>query len=231
MVILASNERSIRDCALAKICEYSAHCNGDSDNLNIVDDFNVWLVWKSIGLHVLAFCQVSWIGVHLLYPSDLTSRCDVISDIINIKSTIVGKFWKIFPYLMWKWTYLKYLEIFKMAAILRSGRIFKPKVVPEVESYSKIGHAIAYILSFCSTVQLKYHRSNGNFKIGPTVWPCDIVFWRLTYKNTGFCVMVDYICGPSLVMIGQKLWPASRKMWQFHLNMNIEGTLWCHTVT
>ena len=32
-------------------------------------------------------------------------------------------------------------------------------------------------------------------------------------------------------MIGQKLRPVSRKMWQFHLNINIEGTLWRHTVT
>ena len=34
-----------------------------------------------------------------------------------------------------------------------------------------------------------------------------------------------------LVMIGQKLRPVSQKMWQFHLNMNIEGTLWRHAVT
>ena len=32
-----------------------------------------------------------------------------------------------------------------MAAILMSGRNFKPEVVPEVESYTKIGHAIPYI--------------------------------------------------------------------------------------
>ena len=29
-------------------------------------------------------------------------------------------------------------------------------------------------------------------------------------------------------MIGQKLRPVSWKMWQFHLNMNIEDTLWRH---
>ena len=29
-------------------------------------------------------------------------------------------------------------------------------------------------------------------------------------------------------MIGQKLRPVSQKMWQFHLNMNIEGILWRH---
>ena len=44
-------------------------------------------------------------------------------------------------------------------------------------------------------------------------------------------ILVHYICGLSLVMIGQKLRPVSREMWQFHLNMNIEGTLWRHTVT
>ena len=50
-------------------------------------------------------------------------------------------------------------------------------------------------------------------------------------KAIGFCDVADYICGPSLVMIGQKLRPVSQKMWQFHLNMNIEGTLWRHAVT
>ena len=35
-----------------------------------------------------------------------------------------------------------------MAAILRPGRTFKPEVVPEVESYIEIGHAIVYVLTF-----------------------------------------------------------------------------------
>ena len=39
-----------------------------------------------------------------------------------------------------------------MAAILRSGRAFKPEVVLKVESYTKIGHAIAYMLSFWLTL-------------------------------------------------------------------------------
>ena len=43
----------------------------------------------------------------------------------------------VFQYLMSKLAYLKYFEISKMAAILRSGRTFKPEVVPEVESYIK----------------------------------------------------------------------------------------------
>ena len=32
-------------------------------------------------------------------------------------------------------------------------------------------------------------------------------------------------------MICEKLRPVSRKMWQFHLNSNIEGTFWHHAVT
>ena len=56
-----------------------------------------------------------------------------------------------FLYLMSKWTYVKYFENFKMAAILRFRRVFKLGVVPEIESYTKIGHVIPYILRFCST--------------------------------------------------------------------------------
>ena len=56
-----------------------------------------------------------------------------------------------FPYLMSKWTDLKYFEIFKMAAILRLRCVIKPEVVPEFELYTKIGYAIPYILRFCST--------------------------------------------------------------------------------
>ena len=56
-----------------------------------------------------------------------------------------------FSYLLSKWTYLKYFKIFKMAAILGFERVFKPEAVPEVESHSKICHAIPYIFKFCST--------------------------------------------------------------------------------
>ena len=65
-----TDERAIGDCVLAKISEYNTHCNGDCDNWNIVDYIDVWLVWKSIGLHVLAFWHVGWISIHLLYPPD-----------------------------------------------------------------------------------------------------------------------------------------------------------------
>ena len=38
-----------------------------------------------------------------------------------------------------------------MAAIWMFRCVFKPEVVTEVESNIKIGHAIPYMLSFCST--------------------------------------------------------------------------------
>ena len=56
-----------------------------------------------------------------------------------------------FPYLMWKWTYLKYFEVFKMAAILRLRCVIEPEDVSEFELYTKIGDAIPYILRFCLT--------------------------------------------------------------------------------
>ena len=56
-----------------------------------------------------------------------------------------------FPYLMSKLIYLKYFEIFKIAAILGFGRVCKPEAVPDVEFNNKIGHAVPYILRFCST--------------------------------------------------------------------------------
>ena len=37
-----------------------------------------------------------------------------------------------FPYVMSKWTYLKYFEIFKMATILRFRCVIEPEVVPEL---------------------------------------------------------------------------------------------------
>ena len=60
---------------------------------------------------------------------------------------------------MLKWTYLKYFEIFKMAAFLRSRRSFKPEVVPELWYYIEIGHADPYIFSFWSTLQLNNWRN------------------------------------------------------------------------
>ena len=81
-------------------------------------------------------------------------------------------------------------------------------------------------------------RSSLNINGVMAISKYDLLFYLVTSlwdlcptKVIGFCVMAEYICGPSLVMIAQKLRPVSQKMWQFHLNMNIEGTFWCHAVT
>ena len=54
-----------------------------------------------------------------------------------------------FPYLMSKWTYLKYFEIFKMAAMVQVR--YWTGIVSEFELYTKVDYAIPYILIFCST--------------------------------------------------------------------------------
>ena len=48
---------------------------------------------------------------------------------------------------------------------------------------------------------------------------------------TGRCAGPFFICGQRLVMVGQKLQSLSWKMWLFHLNMNIKGRIWWHSVT
>ena len=54
-----------------------------------------------------------------------------------------------FPDLMSKWTYLKYFEIFKMAAMVQVR--YWTGIVSEFELYTKVNYAILYILRFCST--------------------------------------------------------------------------------
>ena len=60
-----------------------------------------------------------------------------------------------------------------MAAILRPRRVFKPEVVPEIESYIKIGHAVPYMLSFV-------RRSNSNIKRVMAISKCDLLIDLVT---------------------------------------------------
>ena len=52
-----------------------------------------------------------------------------------------------------------------MADIMSSQQTFSPDVIPEVEYTRKIAINISDILSFWSTLQLKYWRTYINFKI------------------------------------------------------------------
>ena len=147
---------------------------------------DVWLVWKSITLHVLAydanalypslpirpvlwpgdvvigpltlkinkvlnsakmhlcmkFCEAmsqhSWENETISFKHEyrrptLTSRCDVISDVINIKSTFSGIISDHLSITAAKMNLSKLFQFFKMAAILRSRRIFQPDVSPDIE--------------------------------------------------------------------------------------------------
>ena len=64
------------------------------------------------------------------------------------KIFFLGQFVAVFSNLMSKLTYYENVETLKIAAILRFGRSFKPEVVPEIESYTKIAPLISYIMSF-----------------------------------------------------------------------------------
>ena len=78
-----------------------------------------------------------------------------------------------------------------MAAILRSQQTFVPDEIPEVEYTSKIAISIPDILSFWSTLPLKYWWVYTNFKIDLL---CDLVTssatsWIRIYVNV---VIISY---------------------------------------
>ena len=81
----------------------------------------------------------------------LTSRCDVISDVINIKSTFLGSISDGLSISNVKMNISKIFRNFQNGRQFEVRRTFKPEVAPEVESYTKIDHATPYILRFCST--------------------------------------------------------------------------------
>ena len=65
--------------------------------------------------------------------------------------------------------------------------------------------------------------------IRPVLWPGDLVIRPLTLK-------IDRVLYSAKMHLCMKFYEAMSKefmgkMWQFHLNMNIEGTLWRHAVT
>ena len=62
-----------------------------------------------------------------------------------------------------------------MAAILSSRQTFLLKVIPEVEYTRKVAMNIFDILSYWSTLKLKYWRRYINFKIWPILLPGDVI--------------------------------------------------------
>ena len=80
----------------------------------------------------------------------LRSLCDVIDDVITMKIFFLAYFGMIFSLLMSNWSCVLYLDIFKMAAILRLRNCFLPEVIPEFEYATNIAISICDILSFWS---------------------------------------------------------------------------------
>ena len=62
-----------------------------------------------------------------------------------------------------------------MAAFLSSRQTFLPEVIPEGEYTRKKAMSISDILSFWSTLLLKYWQRYINFKIWPILWLCDAI--------------------------------------------------------
>ena len=73
------------------------------------------------------------------------------------------------------WHQIESVFNFKMAAISSSRQTFSPEVIPEVEHTKRVAISISDILSFWSTLLLKYWWRNINFKIWPTLWSGDLI--------------------------------------------------------
>ena len=69
-----------------------------------------------------------------------------------------------------------------MVAILSPTNFFLPEIIPEFEYTRKIAMSISDILSFWSTLQLKYWRRYINFEICPIMWPGDVIMNMYSYN-------------------------------------------------
>ena len=79
------------------------------------------------------------------------SRCDVISHVINIKNIFWGLILNGLSISNVKMNLSRIFRNSQNILNIEVKRIFKSEGVPEVESYTKIGHTIPYILRFRST--------------------------------------------------------------------------------
>ena len=73
----------------------------------------------------------------------------------------------------------------KWPPFIARDELFLTEVIPEVEFTRKIAISISGILSFWSTLYLKYWQKYINFKIWPTSWSCDVIndvmsAWNMT---------------------------------------------------
>ena len=78
----------------------------------------------------------------------LSSRCDVISDVIIMKIFFTHNLHMVFSFLISNWSYIEYVKFLQSDKILRSVRTFSSKVSPEVCYINRIAKGTHYILSY-----------------------------------------------------------------------------------
>ena len=81
----------------------------------------------------------------------MTSRCDVICDVIIMKIIFVDDLHTIFLYLLSNWGYIENWEFFKLTKIWGAGELFNHQVSPEVCDINRIAKATPNILSYWSS--------------------------------------------------------------------------------
>ena len=110
---------------------------------------------------------------------------DIIDDVIITKITFFGIIWNDL------FIYEVKLKLCSIIRNLQNGCHFELvtnfllEVIPEVEYTRKIAISISDILSFWLTLWIKYWRRCVNFKIWPSLWPCDVIndvmsSWNIT---------------------------------------------------
>ena len=120
-----------------------------------------------------------------------------------------------------------------MAAILSSRQTFLPEGIPEVEYTRKIAMSISDILSFWSTLLLKYWRRYINFKIWPTLWPGDVIddvmsAWNITCttRHPQQCTCkILFVWQQSFIVksSGQTSWQTNKHTGWKHYHLAIAG--------
>ena len=81
-----------------------------------------------IGQKLQPVLQKMWqFHLNMNIEDTLTSRCDVIGDVITTKIILVDDKHTIFLYLLSNWVYIENCEIFKTDEHLRSGELFRHK--------------------------------------------------------------------------------------------------------
>ena len=115
----------------------------------------------------------------------LTSRCDVISDVMNTKNTFYVKFAMFFLYLLSKWTYVKYFENFEMAPFCGSGAFWN-RACTGSWVLTKLGMSFPTFWDFVRRSSSNIDGVMAISKFDLLLGSRDLVMWPLIYENYRF---------------------------------------------